>query len=204
MSDEAKETKAPEGEEAAAKPKKGGGKLPIILALVIVLLGGGFFVMSKRGHKKPKVEAPKLGETVPLKEFLVNLSGDGTYLKTEISLQLSKEGKKEEVEKNDGAIRDAIILSLKTKKLTDLQSSDQIRSLKKEIAADVNVILNREKVEKEKEAAEEKKRQKDADGDSDGSEDAAKKEKPKVPEDYDSDEGPVLKVYFTNFATQGA
>jgi flagellar basal body-associated protein FliL len=209
MSDEKKE-ESPAAEEG----KKKGGKMPIIVAVVLLLAGGGYFMKAKSAKPKPKVEAPKLGEVVDVKELLVNLAANSGYLKTEISLQLAKDAKKEELEKNKAAIADALNLRLKSKRLSDIQTIDQLHELKREIASDLNKILNREKDEKAAEEAEKKKGASEDEGDAKDEAKAADSKtdpktdeepavaKPKVPEDFDSDTGPVLKVYFTSFATQ--
>ena len=179
MSDEAKETK--EAAPAAEEKKKKGGKLPMIVALVLFLAGGGFFVMKGKGNAAPKKpEAPALGVTEPIKEMLVNLSGGNSYLKIEVALQMVKDFKKEELEKNKEAITDSILLCLKSKKLSDIQTMDQLRDLKKEIAEGVNKILEAGK-KPEGEATD---KSKDSE---------SKDDKPKAPDDYDSPTGPVLK-----------
>ncbi len=180
MSEEAKEAPV-----AAEGKKKGGSKLPMIVALVMFLAGGGFFVMKGKGNAAPKkVEAPALGAIEPVKEMLVNLAGGTSYLKIEVALHMVKDFKKEELEKSKEAVTDSILLCLKSKKLSDIQSPEQLRSLKKELADDVNKILEPKGAEKDK------------------SKDDSKDDKPKVPDDFDSEKGPVLKVYFTSFATQ--
>ncbi|MBI1755952.1 MAG: flagellar basal body-associated FliL family protein [Fimbriimonas ginsengisoli] len=175
--------KAPE-ETAQPEAKKKRGKLPVIIALALILAGGGYFFMGS-GKKKPSarktaVIAPKLGTIEPIKEFLVNLDGGTSYLKAEISLHLVKDFDKAKLEEAKPAIQDAIILRLRAKKLSDIRSLDQLRDLKREIAADVNEVLLSESPAKRPGAG----------------------ALAKVPDDFDSPTGPVLKVYFTSFATQ--
>lgn len=200
MSEEAKEAPA-EGK------KKGGSKLPMIVALVMFLAGGGFFMMKGKGAPAPKkVEAPVLGAIEPVKEMLVNLAGGSSYLKIEVALHMVKDFKKEELEKNKEAVTDSILLCLKSKKLTDIQSPDQLKALKEEIAENVNKILEAGKDPKEAEKDAEKAKDPETDkkdGEKDKSKgDEPKSDKPKMPEGFDSAKGPVLKVYFTSFATQ--
>ncbi len=191
---------APEGE------KKKKGKLPVILALVAMLGAGGFFGM-KLGGGNAKKEPPKLelGEIVPLGEFLVNLNDGRTFLKAEVSVQLSKTGKLEaDAPKGEGKaeppapVRDAVISVLSSKSLNEVSSPEGKSELKREIAEAVNKAV--ESLEPEKDKA------KDGKGKEDHS--AKKDEKGKeipaevVDDTWDSQTGPVLKVYFTNFATQ--
>ena len=205
MSEEAKEAPA-EGK------KKGGSKLPMIVALVMFLAGGGFFMMKGKGAPAAKkVEAPVLGAIEPVKEMLVNLAGGTSYLKIEVALHMVKDFKKEELEKNKEAVTDSILLCLKSKKLSDIQSPDQLKALKEEIAENVNKILEAGKdpkdadkdADKSKDSDSEKKDGDKKDGDKDKSKDGdSKSDRPKLPDGFDSAKGPVLKVYFTSFATQ--
>lgn len=88
------------------------------------------------------------------------------------------------------AVRDAILTTLSGKGLNEVSSEKAKIKLKREIAAAVNKVLL------ELNASAEEKHKKKKKGESD--------EPPEEPEypDWDSDTGPVLKVYFTKFATQ--
>ncbi len=181
--------------EAKEAPKKK-GKLPIILIVVVVLAAGGFFKM--KGGGKKEAPAVKLGETESLGEFLLNLNGseDGeTYLRAEISMQMKEGVKKEEFEKDLPAIKDTVLQILRTKTAAEL-SARNMPILKFEIAAKVNKLLN-EASEKSDGADEGKKKKKKKDEEEESA-DPEEREHP----DWDSDEGPVLKVFFTSFATQ--
>lgn len=173
--------------EVEEAPKKK-SKLPIILILVLLLGGGGFFVMKVKGGKKPEI---KLGsdKAVELKEFLVNLRDPGVYCRTEIGLVTAEGTDPKLIEDHMSAVRDAINLRLSSKTLHQLQGTAQLKVLKREIAKDVNAALA-------------------VDGNAPG---AAKSDDPKPADskptpplhpDWDSDTGPVLKVYFDSFATQ--
>jgi flagellar FliL protein len=168
--------KAPIEEEEIEQPKKGGGKkLFVLLFLVVILGGGGFFAMkAKLGKGKTKVE---LGEIVPLPEILVNLKDPNTYARTEISLHFKKGFEKTKFDANVDAVRDAVILKLSSKSLKEVRTLEGKLALKKEIAAVINRAL--------------------ADPSKNGSSASGSEHS-----DWDSDTGPVLKVYFANFATQ--
>lgn len=175
--------------EPEAKPKK--GKLKLIIILSVVLAGGGFFAMKMKGGKAAKPEL-KLGKIAKIEEeFLVPLMGQGNYLRTNISFHLDKKADAKEIEEQMDAIRDAINMKLKSKYLKELEALDDIRALKKELAEEVNRVLESGKSEPT-EAAERPKDEKAPE---------TKDSKPKHP-DWDSQTGPVLKVYFTTFATQ--
>jgi flagellar basal body-associated protein FliL len=166
--------------EEKEKKKKGGGKLPVILLLSFMLAAGGYFGMKSRGGPADAKPMLTLGVVQDLDEFLVNLNGH-SYLRTNIALHFDKSFKPEDLATNHAAVRDAIILLLSSKGLKEVQSLDGKNKLKREIAENVNkILLQSAKVGQEK----------------------AEPAKPDNAEDWDSDTGPVLKVYFTSFATQ--
>ena len=167
---------APIEEEELEQPKKGGGKKLFVLLLCVVILGGGgFFAMkAKLGKGKTKVE---LGEIVPLPEILVNLKDPNTYARTEISLHFQKGYDKTKFDHRVDAVRDAVILKLSNKTLKEVRTLEGKIALKKEIAAVVNKALSDPSKSSSSESASEH-------------------------SDWDSNSGPVLKVYFANFATQ--
>lgn len=150
-------------------------------------------MMKGKGDKDKGPKKIELGEPVVLKEILVNLAGDtDTYLKTEIALQCDKTYDPKELEKDAPIINNAIILILKGKKPSELKDLDGLRKLQREIAKKVNEALPPKEGE-EKDSKEEKKSKKHKEEDADS--------EPDHPE-FDSDTGPVRKVYFSSFATQ--
>ncbi len=186
-----------------AKKKK--SKLPVIIALVAVLGGGGFFMMKGKGAKKAK-PAVKLGPISDIKdEFLVNLrDNNGVYLRATVSLQFADGTKAEEVEKSMPAIEDLINARLRTKSVAEIKTLDGTQTLKREIAIDVNAILSEDKAKEKdgKEADKSDSADKSDKGDEKGKDAEKTKKEPKVPEGWDSAEGPVLKVLFRSFAWQ--
>ena len=203
MAEDKKEpTQEMEGEAAAPAPKKK-GKLPMIVMLAVLLGAGGFFGMKMRAPKEKKAPEIKLGETLKLKEFLVNLSDQKTYLRAEITLHLKEGVKIEEGGATEGGgppemdiIRNAILDVLKSKDARNLQTLDGTRQLRRDIAATINKALNGYDAEKKGESPPKT----DEKASKEGTPTTAAAP-PKHP-DWDSDDGPVLKVYFTNFATQ--
>lgn len=186
----------PKTEEAA--PKKKGGKMIIIVVLVLLLGGGGFFMMKRGGGGPPKPPEAELGTIEPVAEFLVNLADGRTYLKAEIAVHLDKNFKKEELAGNMPAVKDAIVARLRSLTPDKLRSESGMRLVRRGLAADLNKVL--QSLHKDEKAAPKAKEP----GEKAGKGKEAKpdpKAKPKHP-DWDSQEGPVLKVYFPSFATQ--
>lgn len=167
--------------QEAVAPKKRKSKLPMLLFLCIVLLGGGYMTLKPGG--KPSDSGPKLGEVVLLEEFLVNLAGQDVYLRTQIGLHLADSFKKAELEKAMPAVRDAVLLVLAAQRLADVNTAAGKVVLKKKLAAAVNETLHALHPPKREPAK-------------------AKEPTKEPPADWDSPEGPVLKVYFQSFATQ--
>lgn len=176
-------------EEAAAEaPKKKGGKLPIIIVAVAVLAGGGFFMTKGKAGKaeKPAVE---LGDVQTMPEFLVNLKDGTSYLRTEVALQTRKGIDKDKFDKMVPSARDAIISVLTSKSLDDVRTLEGKEKLKKEIAKAVNDSYD------------------DPDSPEAAAPDSSTTKDKKVIDvhihtDWDSQTGPVLKVFFTSFTTQ--
>lgn len=207
MSKEVKEVK--EGTEPAeAKKKK--GKMPIVIALVVLIAGGGFFGMkAKSGGGPKKVEIKAAAEAVALdKEFLVNLSGGAnSYLRAEVAFELREGFKKEDLDANLPAVRDAINQIFRSKSMQEV-SSTQTAALQKEIGQAVNAILishmkeedKKAQADFEKAAHEAKTPDAKADEKADGKK--ADSGKAEEAEAFACPAGPILNVYFTSFTTQ--
>lgn len=189
-------------EEVEAPAKKGGGKskLIVMVLLALVLAGGGFFGFKIMGAKKssgPKVL--KVGKTVTLQEFLVNLNDQKTFLKTQISLGIADgmelghasggggHGAKEE---DDPVVRDTIIMILTSKKLSDISSPAGKEKLKQEIIKALNEHFGEHPKPKENPEL------------ADKSTDNPDQKKSGETKSEEPNQGPVLEVYFTSFATQ--
>src|SRR5438105_1160146 len=184
--------KPAEGAEAQTKAKS--PKLLIIILLAVVLAGGGFFGLKiMKAGKTAKKEAPKVGEVIELPEFLVNLSDQQTFLRTNIALGLREGAKKEELDKKMPAVKDAIVMVLTSKIPRELTSSSGKEHLKQELLYAINAALdpNGRRSEPEEPAV-------SADNNTDSPEKKSASGKKKLEEKT----GPVLEVYFTSFATQ--
>ncbi len=87
------------------------------------------------------------------------------------------------------AVRDAVVAVLSSQSLDDITSPEGKLALKKAIAKAINAVAPHEKEEGEKSSKKHKKK-------------AADEEEEVIDPSWDSQTGPVLKVYFTTFATQ--
>ncbi|MBL8047590.1 MAG: flagellar basal body-associated FliL family protein [Chthonomonas sp.] len=170
----------------------------MIVALVIG--GGGYMKMSggKKKKEEPKIE---LGAVVPLpKEVLVNLREQESYLRTEVSLHLLKGVDAKHFEEYFPAIQNAFIMRLSGLDLKDLTTPEDKAALKRVLAKDANDALHvagfhmpGEEPAEEEDSKDKKKKKKHAE-----EEESTEIEYP----EFDSDTGPILKIYFTSFATQ--
>lgn len=201
-------SEAKEAKEGDGKAKKKGGKLPIILAVVLVLGGGGFFMMKKPGGKK---EAPKIemgtgdASLIELEEKLFNLADKATYLRCTLAFQLKKGFDGSHVTKDvQAGIEDAVFDVMTSKRPDEFFGGvAKMKAVRREIAAAVNKVLaahdhSAEHAEEGHEKKDEKGKKK-AEGESHG--DAKEPTEPEHP-DWDSDTGPVLKVYVKALALQ--
>ncbi len=134
-------------EEAAEPAKKGGSKLIVILLLVVIVLGGGgaaaFFLLGgKQGGKAKKaeedsaddVDVGRMGPTLALKSFIINLDepGGARYLKLTLELELRK-ALTEEQSKYTVRVRDAMIIYLAGLRMVDVQRRNAKLKLKKSL-----------------------------------------------------------------------
>jgi len=203
MSDEPKTEANPEGEPTK---KKGKPKLIMILLLLMILGGGGFFTMSKMKGGKPKKEIPVMGKIEELEEFLVNLQGSTSYLKCKVAVGLDKKAEPKMLEEKLPLVRDAILTILMSKVSSDLDTTEARTKLKEEIRIAINQALS----EKSEAASADNAHQEQAEhkaspsikpGGAASSDTAKKPGKTSGKGEPTPPEGPVLRVFFTAFAT---
>jgi flagellar FliL protein len=186
-----------------APPKKKGGKLIVVLALILLLGAGGFFAMKARGGDgPPKPPPPELGTIEPVAEFLVNLADGRTYLKAELAVHLDKNFDKAQLASAMPAVKDAVVARLRSMTPRQIASESGMQELRRALANDINDVLRSLQPESERTApaGADADGGKGQEGDKNGKEGAgpARDKNP----DWDSQEGPVLKIYFPSFATQ--
>jgi len=157
------EKKTTKKEDAAGGGKK---KLIIIIAaalVVLLALGGGvaFYLMKKteaeeEAKKDPGLEVPVpeltpgsvIGPMVDISEFIVNIISDEAnhYVKASLTIELTNESAKEELNLRMPQIRDSILLLVGNKTYEELQDLQGKKQLKAELTSKINSILQSGKV----------------------------------------------------------
>lgn len=138
---------------------KGGTKKIVIIAVILLLIGGGgfagwkFFLSEKLGGaddaataeaKEAEAEVPKVKIMHEMNPFIVNLLGEnGTrYLKAKITAEVRDQAVKEELSTRDPEVRDAVLLMLAGKSFEDISTPQGRVTLRSELLARMNNILN--------------------------------------------------------------
>lgn len=186
-------------EAAPTEEKKKKGKGPVLIVVISILFAGGFFGMKMKGGGQKAKPAVELGKTVDMDEMLVNLSNVETYLRTTIALHLRKDFEEVKLKDSMAAVQDAVLFVLKSKSPNDLRSANALPKLKVEIADRVNEVLK--SVAPAEHGGEDAAETVESAEKPDPKAKPAAKKKREHP-DWESDEGPVLKVYFKAFAIQ--
>jgi len=167
----AKDKENAEGEEVAADDEaKGGGKGGIVMIVVAALIslglgaGGAFFFASTQVAPPAAVPTPEESlameesmaaaaqkkETENFKERLysleplvVNVTGDGynRFLKLRVELETSDPMMQEELDARLPQVRDALIVLLSSKQLSDITDFEGKALLKEDILERVNDLL---------------------------------------------------------------
>lgn len=180
-----------------AAPKEEGkkkGKLPVLIVVAIMLFGGGFFGMKMRGGEKKEPEI-KLGKIVEFEEKLYNLNDMQTWLRVTVAVHLKEGYDEKKFAENIAPIEDAMNMVVRGKSPSQVQTVAGLHALKKELVTKINDALAslEPKEEKEPEKSDEEV----------GSEKKPEKPAEKKPDnDWESQTGPVLKLYFRAFAVQ--
>ncbi len=150
-------------DKAASPEEEGGGKkkklIIIIVAGVLLLgvIGAAVWLLFLKPEPPPpeeedpgrKVPVPaiseenKVGPMVNIDEFVVNIISADTphYVKTSLTLELTDEAVKIEVEERMPQIRDAILLLIGNKTYEELQDLEGKKQLKAELISRINSFL---------------------------------------------------------------
>ncbi|MFN7065543.1 MAG: flagellar basal body-associated protein FliL [Aquificaceae bacterium] len=139
---------AEEGKEIREE-KKGGFKRILLIALpLLLLIGGGgaayFFLFSKKGKKEESSPlTSQVGVMVDLGTFTINLADRDldAYARVSITLELSEQKVRQEVERRLPIIKDAIIDVLSSKTSSFVKTPEGRESLRLELIKRINTIL---------------------------------------------------------------
>lgn len=201
----------------AEEAKKKGSKLPVIAVLVLLLGGGGFFMMKSK--QKP-VEKPELrlalGEkgTVQLEELLVNLKDPDNYARIRVALHLREGYEPKNVTDRMSEVRNAIITLFSGLARSEVSSPEGKKRARRMIALAVNRLLEPEGYDDlepnaKMEPLPEPEEEHQEDGGGQRKSTKQREEERANPHSasldrssWDSHRGPVLKVSFSDFATQ--
>lgn len=154
-------------------------KLPIILIVMSMIMAGGFFGLKARADgisRQPIALARGEKAVVEMDEKLINLADKRTYMRATIALHLRAGFDPELATEEMAAIDDVVIRVLGDKLPDEVAGSKNMKTLKREIAKGINAILAPKQPRKVAPGA--------------------------TNDEWDSDFGPVLKVYFRALAIQ--
>ncbi len=160
-------TKDDQGKEkkvAEEKPKAKSGKMKWIIAGIIGLVAvagiaaGVIFYMRSSGEEegaeasagKKEAAVKKTPVIYPLEPFIVNIH-DGAnlrYLKVKLEFEITTPEAKEELNKIQAPMRDAILVLLSSKNLEDITMTDGKNKLRDEVMATVARVASPGKVTK--------------------------------------------------------
>ncbi|RMH79540.1 MAG: flagellar basal body protein FliL [Acidobacteria bacterium] len=132
-----------------AKEEKGRSKkLLFIIPILLVLIAGGgasyFLFFGKKTDKKESAPLPtQIGVMMDLGVFTVNLADRevDAYARVSITLELSDEKVRQEVEKRLPIIKDAIIDVISSKTSSFVRTPEGKESLRLELIKRINTIL---------------------------------------------------------------
>lgn len=138
--------------EKRAEGKGGKGSKPVLLigiVLIVGLAGGAFagkMLFSGKGSSEP--QKPKVGHTLDLGEFLVNLD-DEHYLKAGVALGLKEGIPAEKLNEQSAPLRDAVLMAFASCNRSELNTYEGKQKVKEHIRERVNEVLHEKTHDKE-------------------------------------------------------
>lgn len=134
-------------EEVKEEKKGGKKKLLLVVPLLLILIGGGvgayFFLFSKKDKKEELPAQSKVGIMMDVGVFTVNLADKDkdAYARIAITLELSDEKVRQEVEKRMPIVKDAIIDVISSKTSSFVRTPEGRENLRLELIKRINTIL---------------------------------------------------------------
>jgi flagellar FliL protein len=134
-------------------------KLLLIIgaALLVILIGGGvaaYLLLKSAGQEEQmdpgeRVPVPvvnpqaDIGPTVDIAEFVVNIISDQDthYVKSALTIELTNELAKDEMNRRMPQIRDAILLLVSNKTFEELRDLQGKKQLKAELLSKINALM---------------------------------------------------------------
>ncbi len=140
---------AEEAKEAQEEKKGGSKKIIFLIPLVLILLAGGgggayFFLFAKKDKKEATAPLPtQVGVMMDLGVFTVNLADSGVdaYARVSITIELSNEKVRQEVDRRLPIIKDAIIDVISSKTSSFVRTPEGRENLRLELIKRINTIL---------------------------------------------------------------
>ena len=176
--------------EAAPKKK---GKMPIMIVAALVVGGGGFFMMKPKGKEDHSIKPAK--EVVSMGEITVNLKDNGVYLKFTAVLVPRIDYSPELLTHSMDLIKNYLVCKMPDYSLAQTRTFEGKKAIQKQLAEGINELLEEDpKMVNPAETKKGKGKSKSTHDDSADSHGGS--------HEYDAPLGPVLQVYFTNFAWQ--
>ncbi|ADM37726.1 flagellar basal body-associated protein FliL [Bacillus spizizenii] len=129
-------------------------KLMIILLIILIVIGAlgaaAYFVLG--GKSEEKSEAKKsideiVASSVDVEEITTNLKSDN-IIRLAIKLETDSDKSKEELEKRDFQVKDAVISLLADTNANEIEGDKGKETFKKELKEKLNSYLQEGKVEK--------------------------------------------------------
>ena len=117
------------------------------MPLLLILIGGGvgayFFLFSKKDKKEELPAQSKVGIMMDVGVFTVNLADKDkdAYARIAITLELSDEKVRQEVEKRMPIVKDAIIDVISSKTSSFVRTPEGRENLRLELIKRINTIL---------------------------------------------------------------
>ncbi|MFN3598437.1 MAG: flagellar basal body-associated protein FliL [Aquificaceae bacterium] len=138
-----------EEEKEVVEGKKGSSKKKLLIILPFLLLiaaggGGYFFVFSKKDKKEESSPLPsQVGVMMDIGTFTVNLADRDvdTYARVSITMEISDQKVRQEVEKRLPIIKDVIIDVLSSKTSSYVKTPEGRENLRLELIKRINTIL---------------------------------------------------------------
>ncbi|MEJ5339852.1 MAG: flagellar basal body-associated protein FliL [Aquificaceae bacterium] len=139
---------AEEAKEAKEEKRGGSKKILFLVPVLIVLLAGGggayLFLFSKKGKKEETAPLPsQVGVMMDLGTFTVNLADRDVdaYARVSITLELSNEKVRQEVDRRLPIIKDAVIDVISSKASSFVRTPEGRENLRLELIKRINTIL---------------------------------------------------------------